>query len=836
MLGLATDSHVYNRLSLPMPPHRASGSSTTVAVTLRLRPELQIDCDPGFPQPLPAGAAAEIYEYSSRCAEQRQAVALSDVHGEAGIAAYEQKKFRFTHTFGPKSTTGDIFAVQEASVLSVLKGFDATVMAYGSTGAGKTHTMIGSDAEPGILPLALDALFAHISSGDASYSLQLSALELLEERCVDLLHNRGAVVLRAAPKGGLCFSGLKEVPVQTKEQLLGYIHAAMEARTTAANYKHDASSRSHFVVRLRVDGARLITVPAGVGSRQQAAASGGQRSADGKADGKRHTGAAAPEDEAEGEAEEAGGDGRTASSPSSSSSEPAPAGTEGGGAVDELGQSGMCLRDATSATLTFVDLAGSEAATQNTSAAAVSQGVHINKSLHWLKVAVHELAAKRVPSTLRNSALTRLLAPSLAGGAHVSIVVCSSMRPALSASRDAMETLAFGELAGRVTLDPKRRTGVGEEGQLGKLQALLVQMADDRSALATDAQTLREQVESYEQLISDMKVGFISRESLAEAEAQKSRAERELADAQERNDELRRRCEQEEQARVSLASQLASVEAAAQEARARSAALEQQTQQAAGERAELEARLNGARAELTSTQQAAAAREAELLAQRSAVAALRDHVLALENQLQSQREAAQRREAEAAALAESNSELEARVRIASESAKAKDNLLLLKHKMYRLGQSQRRPSTASGGTGGSQRLVCGGGSSSGNVAGSAQQLPTEHATQRQQHQHHTLGDERGSNGRPASAGATSYLTRIQTTLPTLRPQPGQPPAQPLPVFQPASHRDRPSTPPPPPFEPEEFEQPPLQPEEEETLSATVRQSREAWNLNLAASQ
>ena len=50
--------------------------------------------------------------------------------------------------------------------------------------------------------------------------------------------------------------------------------------------------------------------------------------------------------------------------------------------------------------------------------------------------------------------------------------------------------------------------------------------------------------------------------SAAEAEAQKSRAERELADAQERNDELRRRCEQEEQARVSLASQLASVEAA----------------------------------------------------------------------------------------------------------------------------------------------------------------------------------------------------------------------------------------------------------------------------------
>ena len=39
-------------------------------------------------------------------------------------------------------------------------------------------------------------------------------------------------------------------------------------------------------------------------------------------------------------------------------------------------------------------------------AAAVAQGIGINKSLHWLKVAVHDLAGKRTPQ-LRNSALTR---------------------------------------------------------------------------------------------------------------------------------------------------------------------------------------------------------------------------------------------------------------------------------------------------------------------------------------------------------------------------------------------------------------------------------------------
>ena len=65
----------------------------------------------------------------------------------------------------------------------------------------------------------------------------------------------------------------------------------------------------------------------------------------------------------------------------------------------------MSIRDATSATLTMVDLAGSEAATQNGSAAAVQQGIGINKSLHWLKVAVHELAAGK-PAHYRNSVLT----------------------------------------------------------------------------------------------------------------------------------------------------------------------------------------------------------------------------------------------------------------------------------------------------------------------------------------------------------------------------------------------------------------------------------------------
>lgn len=34
---------------------------------------------------------------------------------------------------------------------------------YGQTASGKTHTMIGNDEEPGIIPLAISELFEYIS-------------------------------------------------------------------------------------------------------------------------------------------------------------------------------------------------------------------------------------------------------------------------------------------------------------------------------------------------------------------------------------------------------------------------------------------------------------------------------------------------------------------------------------------------------------------------------------------------------------------------------------------------------------------------------------------------
>ncbi len=59
------------------------------------------------------------------------------------------KNFAFDHAFRDKSVTKDVYQASAATVVpSVLQGYNATVFAYGSTGAGKTHTMLGYDKEP----------------------------------------------------------------------------------------------------------------------------------------------------------------------------------------------------------------------------------------------------------------------------------------------------------------------------------------------------------------------------------------------------------------------------------------------------------------------------------------------------------------------------------------------------------------------------------------------------------------------------------------------------------------------------------------------------------------
>ena len=53
-------------------------------------------------------------------------------------------------------------------VHAAMSGYNGTCFAYGQTASGKTHTMMGSQTEPGVIPLAVDELFEFIRKVSAS--------------------------------------------------------------------------------------------------------------------------------------------------------------------------------------------------------------------------------------------------------------------------------------------------------------------------------------------------------------------------------------------------------------------------------------------------------------------------------------------------------------------------------------------------------------------------------------------------------------------------------------------------------------------------------------------
>ena len=79
---------------------------------------------------------------------------------------------------------------------SVIEGYNGTIFAYGQTGCGKTHTMLGTPEDPGIIPGCFKHIFSFIDGNTSGmkFLVRCSYLEIYNEEIHDLLvdYGRGA--------------------------------------------------------------------------------------------------------------------------------------------------------------------------------------------------------------------------------------------------------------------------------------------------------------------------------------------------------------------------------------------------------------------------------------------------------------------------------------------------------------------------------------------------------------------------------------------------------------------------------------------------------------------
>ncbi|KAJ3819909.1 kinesin-domain-containing protein, partial [Lentinula raphanica] len=241
-------------------------STQPVQIVARIRPPLlneQTD-DAISIVPIPAGhnlTAARPIPFTSW-------VSVSSTGMKTGTTQIQNSQTAFHTAFGSETTQLQLFDTAVSPHLPpLLKGHTLTILAYGPTSSGKTHTMEGSSSEPGIIPRSVRVLFDMSEEGKdsgriASFEVHMSYLELYKDDAFDLLVSQRAhekLPIRTNAKGETFVVGLTRVPIKSFEDWKNVFRTASQNRTTGATLLNRASSRSHAMLSIEIEVLFLIS-------------------------------------------------------------------------------------------------------------------------------------------------------------------------------------------------------------------------------------------------------------------------------------------------------------------------------------------------------------------------------------------------------------------------------------------------------------------------------------------------------------------------------------------------------------------------------------------------
>eukprot|EP01047_Picozoa_sp_COSAG01_P072187 COSAG01_NODE_11412_length_1940_cov_1.611081_2_plen_259_part_00 len=185
-----------------------------------------------------------------------------------------ETSFTFSRVFQPHCTQGELYEETALPLVDgMLQGLNATVLAYGQTGAGKTFTMTGptddpagadirggaadladgGDVQAGIMPRLIGDLFHRLESAEGTCTVSASFVELYNERCRDLLRPTtpgGGRGLRhtnslgggtrlnlsgGGHSGGLLVEDATQVPVSSREEVMRVLWQGTAVTTPAGH-------------------------------------------------------------------------------------------------------------------------------------------------------------------------------------------------------------------------------------------------------------------------------------------------------------------------------------------------------------------------------------------------------------------------------------------------------------------------------------------------------------------------------------------------------------------------------------------------------------------------
>ncbi|KJA20164.1 hypothetical protein HYPSUDRAFT_142672 [Hypholoma sublateritium FD-334 SS-4] len=371
--------------------------------------------------------------------------------------------------------------VARSHVQAAMEGYNAVIFAYGQTASGKTFTLSGDDAEPGIIPRAMRDVFGFIKgTPKREYLLRCSYLEIYNETIIDLLAppmmaKATPVQIQGGAGGDVVLAPLREEVVTSLKGVKEVMKRGEGNRRTACTDWNERSSRSHSVFRLVIES--------------------------------RERGSSAPSDDDDDDSvstapmngHASGLNGRQTpglggrQTPGLNRSQ-----TPGPGGPKLQARGGRSVQ---TSVLSLIDLAGSEKATSDKER--TREGKYINTSLLTLGTVIGTLAenagkkkSDHVP--YRNSKLTRMLQPSLSGNARIS-VICT-INPDASAVSESMSTLLFAKRIKNVQLNAKKKEVVDTDALIERYRKEIEELKARLAEREADVPVRNRRLSAREQL------------------------------------------------------------------------------------------------------------------------------------------------------------------------------------------------------------------------------------------------------------------------------------------------------------------------------------------------
>ncbi|KAH9502712.1 Kinesin-like protein kif18a [Bulinus truncatus] len=169
---------------------------------------------------------------------------------------FKDLKYAFDYVFGPTATNKAVFEQTTKGIITgVLNGYNCSVFAYGATGAGKTHTMLGNEREPGVIYHTMIDLYKKINEQkeEKLFDVAVSYSEVYNEQVRDLLMPRGNLPIREDKNVGVIIAGLSLHKPKTADELLHMLQFGNKNRTQHPTDANAESSRSHAVFQVFVN-------------------------------------------------------------------------------------------------------------------------------------------------------------------------------------------------------------------------------------------------------------------------------------------------------------------------------------------------------------------------------------------------------------------------------------------------------------------------------------------------------------------------------------------------------------------------------------------------------